>query len=145
LIAEITGGVAIVASLIILIAEIRNTGDAIREQTIVAQRNQDSEIRNRIIENRGGLGDLVLRERDGAPLTPAEQARVFLFFADAFNILEWQYRQVTLGRLTEADINPRLWRGLMQTEISRRAFESSKESWDPAFVQYVEQTIMISP
>jgi hypothetical protein len=144
LIAEIAGGVAIVASLIILIVEVRDAGNAIREQTIAAQRNYDSEIRGRFMENRGGLADLILAEYGDAPITETERVRVYMYYADALDSFAWQYRQVTLGRLSEADLATGLWGTLLLAEISREAFEFSKDRYDPDFVQYIEENFITS-
>ncbi len=63
LIAEVVGGLAVVATLIVLIAEIRSNTEAISAQTILAQYNVERERRNRSISNSGGILDVRVKVR----------------------------------------------------------------------------------
>ncbi len=142
LIAEVVGAGAIVITLILVLFEIRGNTDAIRAQTISSQVEAERERRNRIIENRGGIAELVVKGQNEEPLTGLEDFRLLIYYNDTLDNFEWQYSEVTAGRLPENQIDRRIWRAMWRSEPGlAEVYENTKARRDPAFVEFVETII----
>jgi len=142
LISEIVGGVAIVVSLVILIVEIRGNTDAVYAQTSVAQRTLENARRSRLIENTGGFVDLRARVRDGEALTAAESFRWEMFLRDQLDNFEWQFLEAEAGRLPVELLNTEVWGNILTEPGIDEVFRGTKDSRNPDFVQFVEETII---
>ena len=144
LIAEIVGSFAVVVTLVLLIVEVRGTTNAIQEQTIDAQRYAEYERRRRLIENTGGITDLIVRSWDDEPLTRTENFRLSMHYNDALDNFEWQFGKVQAGSLPIQQLNTAVLRSMLLTEPGMaRVFERTKLDRDPAFVSFVEDELLI--
>jgi len=145
-IADIVSGAAIVITLIILIVEVRGTTNAIQAQTISAQRDAESQRRSRVIENRGGITELILKGQAGESLGALEEFQLLIYYNDALDNFEWQFGEVIAGRLPENQISTQNWRAIWSGEPGMvDAFERSKSERDPAFVEFWEQNVANGP
>lgn len=143
--AEIVGATAIVITLIILIVEVRGNSDAIRAQTISAQVDRELERRRWIFLNEGGIADLVLKSRSGAPISEAERFRLARYYVSLLDSFEWQYREVRADRLPESVLNVWAWQGLWRDDpMMKDRWELTKGIRDPAFVEYWEANVVNS-
>ena len=142
-IAEIVSGFAIVVSLIILIVEVKGTTNAIQAQTINSQREAQVERRSRVIENRGGIAELVLKGQNGEALSRLEEFRLFIYYIETLDNFEWQFGEVMAGRLREDQLSTQNWRAIWTAEPGMvDAYGRTKVNRDPAFVQYFEETVI---
>ena len=142
-IAEIVGSFAVLVTLILLIVEVRGTTNAIQEQTIDAQRYAEFDRRTRLIENAGGITDLIVRTWNGEALPESEAFRVRLHYLDMLDTFEWQFGKFRAGGLPIERLNTGLWQGTMENEPGMaEAFEASKARRNPEFVNYIEEALL---
>jgi hypothetical protein len=143
LLAEIVSGVAIVITLVILILEVRGNTDAVRVQTISAQRIAENERRDRVILNMGGIADLVRKGADSEQLSSTEGFRLNVYYIDTLLNFEWQFTEAQAGRLPLGRLDLQTWRAIWETEqIMRSVFENRRPSLDPAFVEFFERNVV---
>jgi len=143
LIAEIIGGLAIVVTLAILIFEVRNNTAAIQAQTIEAQVAGERRRRERLFLNEGGIADLVLKHLDGESLTRQESWRLDRYYNDILDSAEWQFGEVTAGRLPHAMLNESLWRNMWRGQPKlREQYDGSLDNRSPQFLAYWEETVI---
>ena len=141
-IAEIVSAVAIVVTLIVLIVEVRGNTDAMQAQTLESRRDARHQRTSRIIENRGGLADLLTKSQSGSALTDVEEQRLFMYYLDSFEYFEWLYSGVAAGRLDEDQIRLGSWRVVLRPDRAREVFEMVSGGFDPQFVLYVEESVL---
>jgi len=142
LLAEIVSGIAIVLTLVILVFEVRSNTDAVRAQTIGAQRIAENERRNRIIVNSGGIADLVRKGANREPLSEAEELRLVVYYNDTLRNFEWQYTEARASRLPFDRLDTQSWRAIWTAEPGLSgAFENRRATLDPGFVAFFETNV----
>ena len=144
LIAEIVGGLAIVVTLIVLIAEVRGNTGAVRAQTSYALYLQERERRNRLIENTGGILEIRIRARAGESLSEIEEQQYGIYSNDLLDHFQWQYREVQAGRLSEDFIDTRVWSVVWWSNAPGLpgAYDVRKLTLDPGFVEFLERSVI---
>ena len=96
---SILANVGVIAGIIFLAFELRQNNQILIAQTSYAQFNVERERRDRLIENVGGITDVMQKGRAGMPLAEDEVFRRNLVWEDLIGNWRWQYREVEAGRL----------------------------------------------
>ena len=96
---SILANVGVIAGIVFLAFELRQNNQILIAQTSYAQFNIERERRSRLIENTGGITDVMQRARVGAALTAEETFRRNLVWEDLIGNWRWQFREVAAGRL----------------------------------------------
>ena len=142
LVAEIVSGVAIVITLIILILEVRSNTQAIQAETtfnvVTTYRDQNA----RLVENVGGLADIMFKVSQGEILTGLEEYRYRLWLRDLLDDWEWFYFEVEQGRLIPQYLDPELWAQFWsENPVMSEEYEESRVGRNPRWLRYMEQNV----
>lgn len=138
----ILANVGVVVGIIILVVEIDQNNDALAFQAramLTAARTAQQET---IVQNAGGIVDLMDKVRRGDELTWADEFRLNVRHSNVIRNYEALYREVVNGTLTEDDIPIPQWRGTLLTDIGLREwFERNalEGDLDPDFVRFVRE------
>ena len=100
---SVLANVGVIAGIVFLGYELRQNNEAIRAQSDFNQHQVRLTALRTVAENPNGLVDL--SERNGGELTEADRIRLLFFAESALVDLEWQYRELNLGRLSAEELD----------------------------------------
>jgi len=134
----------VIAGIAILVFELRQNNDLLESE---ARANID-EIRvsqqRMIVENTGGIADLIFRARNGESLSDAEQLRLIAYRSMLIHSFESVYQEINEGPLLESDIPYTQWAGVFfATPGLQDHFNGLRPTLDPGFVKFVDQKVLI--
>ncbi len=139
----ILANVGVIAGIVFLGVELRQNNELLMAEASYARFSVERERRTRVMENRGGLGDIIQKKLSGAPLDPAENYQHVLMMADTFDMFRWQFGELKAGRLPDDSID--LW-ALSQIWITNpelgNIMDGQRQNLDPEFVQYTEENVI---
>jgi len=133
----------VIAGIVFLGLELRQNNNLLESQ---ARSNLDD---NRVasqqvlIQNSGGIADLVFKARVGEPLTPAEEWRLDIRRNSMLLSFESMHREVQTGPLEEGDLPNRLWAVSFVSDPGMHIVWSRiKGDMNADFVRYMEDDIL---
>ena len=143
-IAQIISSLAIIATIIVLIVEVRANTETIQTQAISEVFAAHSDRNARLIENQGGLADIRIKVDEGETLTKVEEYRYRLFLRDQLDEWEYQFSSACqFGRLPTMVLDPEAWADIWNTSpgISEE-HERTRLSRNPDWLKYMEQNVI---
>ena len=139
----ILANVGVIAGIVFLAIELRQNNELLAAQASFAQFSVERDRRTRMIENAGGIADILMAERNGGVLSAVDDFRLRMISSDQLASFQWQFREYRAGRLPGNFIDLATWRTLMRLNPRLvELFERTKGDYDPEFVQFVEQTVI---
>ena len=139
----LVANVGVIAGIIFLAFEIRQNNELLTIQASYTQFNMVRERRTRLIENVGGLADLVTRQTNGEELSETELMRLLLNWLDIVDSWEWQYRENQAGRLPDDVLNVEDWQILLRLYPAlREQYERTKPRRDQDFLRFMEERVL---
>ena len=138
LLAEVVSGVAIVITLIVLIAQVQENTDAVEaanRQSIAARTQQLAMLR----ANNQQLSDLIFMV-DSIDLDSKEAAQLRSYYGAQMRAMEEIHYQYSNGRLDEEYFLRRsgVVFNFMNTGVARDWWADARFRYDPAFVEWLE-------
>ncbi|MGD8339936.1 MAG: hypothetical protein PVH89_04090 [Gammaproteobacteria bacterium] len=136
---SILANVGVIAGIVFLGIELRQNNDFLAAQARLGQLDA-TVARIQIGLNNPDLADINWRERNGEPLTPAEQNRYFEYALFTMMHWRWEYQEYQAGALPEVDLAA--WR--VQASFSpiwRRAWDGTLGSQDTEFAHFVNENV----
>jgi len=134
----------VVAGIAILVFELRQNNDLLESE---ARANIDANRvsqQRMIVENTGGVADLIWRARNGDSLSDQEQWRLTAYRSMLIHNFESVFQEINDGPLLERDIPYTQWAGVffMDPKLQDH-FNSLRSTLDPDFVKFVDQRVLI--
>jgi hypothetical protein len=132
----------VVAGIAILVFELRQNNDLLESE---ARANIDASRvsqQRMIVENSGGVADLIWRARTGDRLSDQEQWRLTAYRSMLIHNFESVYQEVNDGPLLESDIPYTQWAGVffMDPKLQDH-FNGLRSTLDPDFVKFVDRRV----
>ena len=139
----ILANIGVIAGIIFLAFELQQNNELLAADASFNRFNMERGRRDRLIENRGGLGEIAFKKASDQPLTEFEAYRHAVLISDHLESLKWQFGEIQAGRLPEDSIDLNAWRfvWLNNPELGER-FNSERETLDPDFVNFIEANIV---
>ena len=140
----ILANIGVVAGIIFLAFELRQNNQILIAQASYAQFVVERDRRNRLIENVGGITDLLEKSRAGIPLEADESFRLGLLWEDLIDSWRWQYREVEAGRLPNDFFDVRTARAIWQANPALVSYflDRRQSRYDPEFVEWMEENVV---
>jgi hypothetical protein len=140
----ILANIGVITGIVFLGFELRQNNQILIAQASYTQFSVERGRRNRLIENVGGITDVMQKSKAGIPLNAGEAFRLNLTWEDLFHSWHWQYREVAAGRLPDDffDIeNARaIWRANQQGLSEYLGERESRLDID--FLQFLKSNIV---
>ena len=138
----ILANVGVIAGIVFLAFELQQNNELLAADASFNRFNMERERRDRLIENRGGLGEIAFKKREDQPLTEFEAWRHSVLISDHLESLKWQFGEVQARRLPEDSIDLSAWRAVWRNnpELGDR-FNRESETLEPDLVDFVESNI----
>ena len=141
---QILANLGVLAGIAVLAVELRQNNDLLASQ---ARANLDSNRVSQqriIIENLGGVADLIYRSRNGETLTGVEQWRLTAHRSMIIHTFESMYQEVRGGPLRETDIPATQWVGVFSSDPGLvNHWNALKATLDPDFVLFVDENVLV--
>ena len=139
----LVANVGVIAGIVFLAFEIRQNNELLSVQASYTQFNIVRERRARLIENVGGLADLVTRQINEEELSETDVRRLLLHWLDIVDSWEWQYKENRTGRLPDDVLNIEDWQiGLRLYPGLREQYERTKPRRDQDFLRFMEERVL---
>ena len=140
---SVLANAGIIAGILFLVFELRQNNDLLESE---ARSNLDANrvsMQQNIVENSGGIAELMYRARMGEQLTGLEDWRLGVRRSMVLFSFESMYQEVRTGPLVESDIPLRQWAGSFSSDPGMRAvWDIVKNDMAPDFVQFVDQRVL---
>lgn len=134
----------VIAGIAILVFELRQNNELLESgarANIDANRVSQQRM---IVENTGGIADLILRARNGESLSDLEQLRLTAYRSMLVHSFESVYQEINDGPLSESDIPYTQWAAVFAvTPGLQDHFNALRSTLDPDFVKFVNQRVFI--
>jgi hypothetical protein len=142
----ILANIGVVAGIAVLIVEIDQNNDALAFQARTMLTVARSAQQEAIVENAGGIVDIIHKACRGESLTWAESYRLNVFHSNYVRTIEAQYREVLAGSLTEDEIPIAQWRAALGGTYGVRDWfnrNAEEGDLDPEFVRFVREVVQL--
>ena len=140
---SILANAGVIAGILFLVFELRQNNSLLESE---ARSNLDANrvsMQQNIVEDSGGIAELMYRARMGEQLTGLENWRLGVRRSMVLFSFESMYQEVRTGPLVESDIPLRQWAGSFSSDPGMRAvWDTVKNDMDPDFVQFVDQRVL---
>ena len=140
---SVLANAGIIAGILFLVFELRQNNDLLESE---ARSNLDANrvsMQQNIVEDSGGIAELMYRARMGEQLTGLENWRLGVRRSMVLFSFESMYQEVRTGPLVESDIPLRQWVGSFSSDPGMRVvWDTVKNDMDPDFVQFVDQRVL---
>jgi len=134
----------VIAGIVFLAVEIRQNNELLAADASFNRFSIERTRRERIMENRGGLAEVVLKTNKNIPLNDLEALQTTAHMLDLLESLKWYFGEVVAGRLEAGSIDIANWRLIWRVNPPlRELFVDRRASLDPAFVEFVEREIAV--
>jgi hypothetical protein len=134
----------VVAGIAILVFELRQNNDLLESE---ARANIDANRvsqQRMIIENSGGVADLLWRSRTGDRLTDQERWRLIAYRSMLIHNFESVYQEISDGPLLESDIPYTQWAAVFSVDPKLQDhFNALRATLDPDFVKFVDRRVFV--
>jgi len=141
----VLANLAVLIGVVILIVEISQNSDALAFQARTILNAGRSSQQRLIIENAGGIVDLMEKARRGDELTWGEELRLNVYYSDIIRNFEAQYREVLVGSLTEGDIPIVQWNAVLRNNYGLKDFfdeRAAAETLNPELVRFIREIVL---
>ena len=141
-IAELVGAIAVIASLLYVGRQVRESSRATKGQTYDSISNRLNEAGAQTV-NDPDLMDICLRATSGEPVSATELPRYTGFVHNLFRILESAYHQHELGLIEEDKLKP-LFHSTsvyIASEHGQKMWETRRHLHDAKFQKFVDSLI----
>lgn len=138
----ILANLGVIAGIVFLALELRQNSDLLSMQARETLQAAKMAEQLHVTGNTGGVLEAILKADSGEPLTELERAQVGIMRNLSLYNYAWQYQEVLSGRLTESDMPVRQWASVFRSPSMQELWRNAKDSFDPRFVQYIEETII---
>ena len=139
----ILANVGVIAGIVFLGFELRQNNTLLKSQ---ARSNLDANrltLQLSVIENTGGIAELIVRARSGEELSRADEYRLTVRRGVTLNNFESGYRELSSGALDEEDIPLGQWSSVFLSNPGMMDFwEGVKQTAEPEFVQFMEENVI---
>ncbi len=134
--------IGVIAGIAFLAFELQQNNELLAADASFNRFDLERGRRERLMENRGGVGEIAFKKRNDQPLDDFEQWRHSVLVSDHLESLRWQFREVQAGRLAEGSIDLMAWRAVWRNnpELGDRIYRE-REILEPDFVGFVEANI----
>lgn len=136
LIAEIIGGVAVVASLIFVGIQISQNNNLMAAEARYNKLSASKEAFN-ILSTNGELAEIMIKWDNNEPLTEVEEYRASHAQYRTLANMEWMYREMPLDSPERRNLR-QLADGFIAIENNKKLFERRKQGYDEGFVAWIE-------
>lgn len=140
---SVLANMGVIAGIVFLAVELRQNNDLLRSQ---ARSNLDAsrvEMQQNLVQNSGGIAELVHKARIGDDLTPVEEWRLNIRRNMMLLDFESMYREVQTGPLEEVDLPERQWaRAFSNDPGFMDVWTRARDSMDSDFVRYMEARVL---
>ena len=139
----ILANVGVIAGIVFLGFELRQNNTLLKSQ---ARLNLDANrltLQLSVIENTGGIAELIVRARSGEELSRTDQYRLTVRRGVTLNNFESGYRELSSGALDEEDIPVGQWSSVFLSNPGMMDYwEGVKQTAAPEFVQFMEENVI---
>ena len=133
----------VIAGIVFLGLELRQNNSLLEAQTSFARFSVERERRTRLLENRAGLLETVIKARSGEELSRIERAQLTAHWIDVLDSWLWQFRESQAGRIGDGLVDVATWRILWsQDEGFRGTYRNIFANRDAEFDRYMEENII---
>ena len=145
-ISDLVGVVLIVASMIYVARQLRQTNTMMRISAASERLERDYEIVAPLIEN-GELAKIWLKgESEFASLQPEDQQRLLFFERRAIMLWHHQFQLRHQGLMPDASWHETVWiiRTIGRRQVVREAWRIFGEAFDPEFREFINEQLSIA-
>ena len=139
----IVANFGVIAGIVFLGLELRQNNALLESQ---ARSNLDANrltLQLGVIEDRGGIADLVVRARAGEEMSVADEYRLSVRRAVTLGNIVSGYREHLSGALDEEDLPVDQWSAVFRSTPGMTEFwENGKQQQTPEFVRFMEENIV---
>ena len=139
----ILANIGVIAGIIFLAFELRQNNNMLESQ---ARANLDANrvsMQQNLVEDAGGIAELVYKARTGQQLTDVEEWRLNVRRSMMLHSFESMYMEVERGPLQESDIAVGQWIGSFASDPGMRiSWNAVKDNMDSDFAQFLEQQVL---
>jgi len=140
---QLVANIGVIAGIIFLAFELRQNNELLTAQASFGQFEIERERRNRLIENTGGIADVLRKSHNSVPLSDVEEFRVGIYYEDLVASWTWQFREVQEGRLADDFLDLSNVRGIWRANPGLAGYVESRETrLDPEFVRYLQENVI---
>ena len=140
---SVLANIGVIAGIVFLGIELRQNNSLLEAQTSLARFSVDRERRTRLLENRAGLLETMLKARNGEELNRTERAQLTAHWLDVLDSWLWQFREAQAGRIGQDLIDVTTWGNLWrQDEGFRTAYRNIFAQRDAEFDRYLEDNVI---
>ena len=135
--------IGVIAGIIFLGFELRQNNNLLESQ---ARANLDANrvsMQQNLVEDAGGIAELVYKARTGQQLTDVEEWRLNVRRSMMLHSFESMYMEIERGPLEESDIPVGQWIGSFASDPGMRiSWNAVKDNMDSDFAQFLEQQVL---
>ena len=139
---SVLANIGVIAGIVFLAVELRQNNELLAADASFNRFNMERTRRERIMENRGGLAEIIYKKNNEMPLSGLETLQHQALMLDALESLEWYFEEVRAGRLSPGSNDTANWQAVWRVnpELSDLVDER-RAALDPAFVEFIEREI----
>ena len=140
---SILANLGVIAGILLLAYELRQNNALLASQ---ARSNLDANrnfAQQPLVENAGGIVDIILKARAGDLLSDSEAWRLNVRRSMLMYSYESMYREATMGPLSEGDIPALQWAATFSGDPGmQEMWHVINRNMDPDFVDFVERSVL---
>jgi len=141
----ILANIGVIAGIVFLGFELRQNSALLRSQARSSLDANRLTLQLSVIENSGGIAELLDRARSGGDLSSADEYRLTVRRAVTLDNFSSAYREVMSGALDIEDIPFGQWAAVFDSNPGMMEFwADSKQTADPGFVRFMEENVIES-
>jgi hypothetical protein len=139
---SIFANIGVIAGIVFLAAELRQNNELLQADASLNRFNIERERRERIMENRGGLAEIILKKNNDVALDDIQALQHQALMLDLLESLRWYFEEVRAGRLPPGSIDIENWRTVWRVnpELAELITEQ-RPALDPAFLEFIDREI----
>ena len=140
---QVLANVGVLVGLIVLIVEVDQNNDLLATQTRAVLMDSRSQDQDAIVENRGGLADLLVKSSSGEPLTDVERRRMTARRFSILSDMRDSYALALDGAVPLSDLDLAGWAAAFRNDSGMvEAWAQMRGGQDPDFVTLIEEEVI---
>jgi len=139
----ILANVGVIAGIVFLGYELRQNNELLASQARSNLDDNRNSMQLNLVENAGGIADIIFKARTGEQLTEPELWRLGVRRSMLLYSYESMYRETVLGPLSENDIPVTQWAASFRGDPGMLAmWEGLKGDMDPDFAKFMDESVL---
>lgn len=138
----ILANLGVIAGIVFLAVELRQNNELLQAEASLNRFNIERERRERIMENHGGLAEIILKKNTDIALNELETLQHGALMLDSLESLKWYFNEVRAGRLPPGSIDVENWRTVWRVNPELGVLiDSERPSLNPDFLEFIDTEI----